>query len=342
MVKRDMANKKDEYTIAPAQISDLEAIHRVDESRFTSAMDEVVKEAEAMRFRYMKRHQSRRYLVMTVGMMAALAGAGGFGWFFLVKFNLGLALLCMIPALGVPLVMRPWAEAPVKNYIRDYKNKFMPKMAEALGGFKFMPEGGISRDILGKTGVVPAHDIYNAEDCFRGVYKGVKVIFSEGRLYKRSSPEPVFQGIFVVLETPHKIIDGHTIITADRRMAQQSAATRWAKLKPVPVRVENPDWDRFVIFSDKPEDAALLVGEKLLKELAEAADVFHKAELTAVLFRSKYIFMMIPHKGDMFEPSSMFAPVATKRHAEDCKKEIERILEIIDIFEIYKGGPGQL
>jgi hypothetical protein len=52
--------------------------------------------------------------------------------------------------------------------------------------------------------------------------------------------------------------------------------------------------------------------------------------------------MMIPNKGDMFEPSSMFVPVSTKQHALNCKKEIERILEIIDVFEIYKAGNANL
>ena len=244
----------------------------------------------------------------------------------------------MVPALVIPLLMYRWSEAPLKQYIRDYKAKFMPRMADALGGFKFYAHSGISKEVISKTGVVPAHDRYNAEDCFKGVYKGVKVIFSEARLRSRKSPEHVFQGIFVVLETPHQIIEGHTIITADRRMAERSAVKRWAKLLPVKIRVENPNWDRFLIFSDKPEDAALLVGEKLLKELSEAADVFNKAEITAVLFRKKYVFLMIPHKGDMFEPSNIFVPVATKQHALNCKREIERILEIIDVFEIYKAG----
>ena len=38
----------------------------------------------------------------------------------------------------------------------------------------------------------------------------------------------------------------------------------------------------------------------------------------------------------MFEASNMYVPVATKQHALQCKKEIEQILEIIDLFELYK------
>jgi hypothetical protein len=336
-----MANKNDEYHIPPSQVTDLEAIERVDEHRFTGAMDEVVRESEAMRLRYMQKHRGRGFVTMTLGMILAVGGAVAFGWYFLVKFDLKMAVLCMIPAVMVPVFLHHWSEAPLKNYVRDYKRVFMPKMAQALGGFRFNPNKGIPREVIGKTGVVPAHDSYNAEDCFLGVYKGVRVMFSEARLYKRGS-DPVFQGIFVLLETPHKIFEGHTIITADRLMARNYATSRWGKLSQVQIKVENPNWDRFLVFSDKPEDAKLLVGEKLLKELSEAADVFNKADITAVMFRGRYIFMMIPNKGDMFEPSSMFVPVSTKQHALNCKKEIERILEIIDVFEIYKAGNANL
>lgn len=175
-----------------------------------------------------------------------------------------------------------------------------------------------------------------------GSYKGAKVIFSEASLRSGRSTEPVFHGLFVMLETPNKVFEGHTIVTADRAMAKRSASTRWSRLSQVHVKVSNPELERFVVFSDKPEDAMLLVGDKLLKELSDAADIFGKADLTAVFFRGKYVFMMIPHKGDMFEPSSMFMPVSTKQHATQCKREIERILEIIDIFDIYKASATAL
>ena len=46
--------------------------------------------------------------------------------------------------------------------------------------------------------------------------------------------------------------------------------------------------------------------------------------------------MMIPYESDMFEPSDLFVPVQTKTQAMQCKKEIEQLLEIIDVFDLYK------
>lgn len=330
--------KKDLFAPDPAQIIDAEAIRKVDDSRFTAAMDDVVKDAEAMRLHYMKIHRQRGFISTTFGMMLAIAGAAAFGWYFFVEINFVKGALCMVPGLLAPLLLHGWAQSALKQYTRNYKRIFMPKMADALGGFKFNADRGVPRDVVGKTGVIPPHNVYKAEDCFLGLHKGVKVMFSEARLYKDGIHEPVFQGLFILLETPHRVFEGHTIITADRAMAKRSEAKRWAALKPVNIKAENSSWDRFLVYSDKPEAAALVVGEKLLKELTEAADIFDKAEMSAVMFRGRYVFMMIPNKTNMFEPSSLFVPVKTKRHAVKCRKEIERILEIIDVFEIYKDG----
>ena len=338
MDRKTPRRKKDPFDPAPGQIIDAEAIRKPDDSRFTAAMDDVVKDAEAMRLRHMKIHRQRGFIFTSFGLLLALVGAVAFGWFFFVEINPLKAALCMVPGFLIPLMLHDWMERALKQYTRDYKRIFMPRMADALGGFKFNADHGIPRDIIGKTGVIPAHSVYKAEDCFLGMHKGVKVMFSEARLYKNGAHEPVFQGLFVLLETPHRVFEGHTIITADRTMAKRSAPKRWAALRPVDIKVENKSWDRFLVYSDKPEAATLVAGEKLLKELAEAADIFDKAELTAVMFRGQYVFMMIPNKTNMFEASSLFVPVKTKRHAVKCRKEIEKILEIIDVFEVYKGG----
>lgn len=97
----------------------------------------------------------------------------------------------------------------------------MPKLAKTLGGFKYSANGGINSKVLGQTGVMPSYDRYTHEDCFMGIYKGIKVIFSEARLYKGS--QAVFQGMFVLLETAKPICEGHLIITAIEKIWRRKA-----------------------------------------------------------------------------------------------------------------------
>ncbi len=319
-------------------------LQRRDDLKFQADLDALLKEAERMRLSYMHKHRSRQFTATTLGLVAVVAGAGGFGWFFFMKSNLIKGLACVVLSLAIPLLLSLWSRTPLKAYKDAHKTHFMPQMADLLGGFRFTPKRGISANILGKTGVVPAHKTYHAEDCFTGRHKGIKVMFSEARLTGEHRHAPaLFRGLFVVLELPQPVFEGHTIITADSDMVARYAATRWHKLAPVMLdNTNNPAHDKFVAYSDKPEDAKLILGARLIKELAEAMQIFDGAKITAVLFRKKYVFMMIPHEANMFEASDIFFPVTTKAHALRCKKEIEQLLEIIDVFDLYGSHSGEI
>ena len=316
------------------------SLSRTEENRFSSEVESLIRHAESNRLQFMEAFQKRENLSNLLGLLAVLLGGAGFGWFFLMQGSLFRGLLVMLVFCIVPFALYFWSRFPLKAYQSNYKSDFMPQMAKALGGLKFFPSRGISNKILPATGIVPMHDRYTAEDCFMGMYKGVKVILSEARLFHKKNKAAVFDGIFVLLEIPAQILEGHTVISADKDMVHRYEKTRWKNFRSVDIQTSHPSWDRFDVFSDRPESASLLIGEKLLKELAEAADVFDQAPLSAAFFRGKYIFLSIPYTADMFEASNIFVPVATKRQALTCRREIEQILEIIDVFDIYENKIG--
>lgn len=308
-----------------------------DDRAFNQDMDALLDSAETMRLNAMKVQRNRGFIAMSVGLATICVGAAGFGWFLLVEAQLVRGLGAIVLGVVIAAALHIWSGQALKQYERDYKHKFLPRMAHILGGLKYYPSRGISEKLLKRTGVIPSHEVYDAEDCFMGQYKGVKVLFSEARLrFKKAYEEPAFNGIFVLLEASKANIEGHTIVTANKEMVQKWGATRWKKLQALDHKPENPTWDRFSIYSDTPDAAEGLVDEKMFKELAEASDIFDKSPITAVFFAKKFIFMMIPYEGDMFEPSNIHVPVTTKRTAIQCKKELEKILEIIDIFELYQ------
>ncbi|MCB1783121.1 MAG: DUF3137 domain-containing protein [Alphaproteobacteria bacterium] len=322
---------------APDNASSYSDLRKTDERQFDRVIEQLIEESEEMRMSRVRQYHTRGLVSMNLGILSVLLGVGGFGWFFLMNADLPLALVCIVGSIVPPIVLNLWTQAPIKTYAREHKTKFMPKLAHALGGFSFHPERGVSSKILEKLVVLPRYRIYDAEDCFMGTYKGVKVLFSEARLYsynRRNGAD--FDGIFVLLEVPGDVFEGHTIITSDHKMVKEREKTLWKKLQKVFVSVENPEWDKFVVYSTKPDTAELMLGEKLFKELAEASEIFSDAPLTAVMFGKKYVFMMIPNSEDMFEPSNMFVPITTKTHAMQCRKEISQILEVIDVFDLYK------
>lgn len=307
------------------------------EDVFEEKLNPLIEDAEAMRMSFMRHHQTREHITMTVGLISIIAGASGFGWFLMMDVSILRAIASMAIAILVPMLLNIWAQSILKEYKRSYKRIFLPKLAKAIGGFKFHPARGIGRKVIAKTGVIPRHDLYEAEDCFMGQFKGVKVLFSEARLkHKKQYMEPIFDGIFVLLEIPEPMIEGHTIMTADDKMYNTWKGSRWKSLQRVDIKAEQEEWNIFKVVSDEPEAAKSFITQRLIKELYETSKVFDDSPLSVVFFKKKFIFMMIPYSADMFEASSIHLPIATKRHAMQCRKEIEQILEIVDVFEIYK------
>jgi Protein of unknown function (DUF3137) len=332
----DGSNKPDLYD-RKAKTAKLDELSRIDERRFSQKLEELIQESEAMRMRRMKQHRARTFIAMNMSILSVVAGTAGAGWYFLWHVHIGMSVFCLILSLFPAVLLYLWAGLPIMRYKSEHKTIFMPKLAKALNGLTYHPQRGVNPKIMERLAVMPAHSIYKAEDCFMGMYKGVKVIFSEARLYAKSTREdPVFEGIFVLLEIPAEVIEGHTVITANTKMVKDFAQTRWKTMQRVFVSPSNPEWDKFEVYSTKPETAELIVGDRLLKELSEAAAIFKNSPLTAVLFGKKFVFLMIPYDQDMFEASDLYVPVATQQHALNCKHEIEQILEIIDVFDLYK------
>jgi hypothetical protein len=329
-----MENKSDDPKVLFDSFSN-DAIDKRDDAQFQHEIKKLLQKAEDMRLSYMRKHQTQKMIANSLAMLLLLAGSSGFAWFLLMETDLQRALGSLAAGICLPLLLSQWHRGPVKAYLVDYKKRYLPELAKLMGGFAYSPQRGINENVLNKTGVIPAYKHYHSEDCFRGLYHGSKVMFSEARLTDAKN-QAAFQGLLVLVELSHDVFEGHTIITADREMAGQYAGRRWKNLSQLALSTADSLTKRFVAFSDNPDAAALYTGERFLKELGELDVAFGQAGLSAVLFRKRYIFMMIPHEADMFEASSLYIPVSTHKHAITCKKEIDQLLEMIDVIHLYK------
>ena len=141
--------------------------------------------------------------------------------------------------------------------------------------------------------------------------------------------------MFILLELSRPILEDRIVITGDKTLAHRYAQTRWKDLSRVAATTSNPDWNRFLIFSNHPANASSVTNEKLLKELSEASDIFGKAALSVSMFEEKYIFMMIPYFEDMFEASKFQEAITTRESAHMRRAEIDKLMEVIDVFDVY-------
>lgn len=315
--------------------TDIDAdIEVTDDHIFHAELENLLQKSEEFRLEKMTDHRGREFMALTITLASVVLGAGGFAWYLLVMGNLIIAFACMALAVLPHVFLSSWVHEPIRSYKRDYKNEFMPKLAKILGGLKFYPKRGIGRKILGKTAIVPAHDNYMAEDCFSGKYKGAKITFSEATLTKQANKgASVFEGIFVLIELERDVFKGHSVITADGRLAKR--LLKKFKL----TKISHPPYDSQFTLLSTEENYKTLDDPRLLKELSETVALFKRSEVSAAFFAKKYIFMMIPCEDDMFEASDMYVPVTNNEAAMRCKREVEQLMSIIDIVGVYQDSP---
>ena len=178
-------------------LNSVSEIDRIDETRFTKELSALIKDSEKMRLDYMRQHRMRGWVALNLSILFVVLGAAAFGWFFMIEAEIILSFVSLVASCIPSILLNIWAGLPIKKYKRSYKAVFMPQMAKALDGLSFYPQRGVSAKMIEKLAVIPAHDRYEAEDCFMGRYKGVKVIFSEARLYSKTHKDgAIFDGIF--------------------------------------------------------------------------------------------------------------------------------------------------
>lgn len=304
---------------------------------FDAAVQKLIERSELHRVSFMERFRFRGFISMTLSLALVVIGGSGFGWFLIMEADLVKALASILLTACMAFLLHNWASQPLKDYKREYKEQFMPEMAKLLGNLAFHTNRGIKETLLPKTGIVPRFGTYKTLDCFMGVYKDAKIILSEVHLsHRHNKSDTVFSGIFVMLSMPQEEFKGHTIITSHISQAEKWEKTRWKKLQ----NIEPADTQcahNYKIYSDKPKYAQNLLQENLFKELNEMSELFNNAPISLCFFRKSRVFLMIPYEEDMFEPSNLYVPITTKQNAIKLKKEIDQLLSIVDILNVYKA-----
>ncbi len=316
-----------------AQQEQIQDVRELGDDRFSADVQRLIDKAEDIRVRRSQQLDSRKRVVLTFDLLCAFTGGGMLGWLILMGSYVMIAAITIAASVVLPIVLHMWGGAPEKEYIRQFKDEFMPELAKALGGLKFKASGGISPKSVVPSRIMPAFDEYHAEDCFYGTFKGIKVLISEARMYsKKRKGEPVFDGVFVLLQTPAKKFRSHTIITADKRSAKSWMKTRWKQLQ----RVQDEDAGSFLVFSNNPGEAQRLCDSDMMELMNRLSEIFGNSELSVAFYGGNKVFLLIPYEGDMFEPGNIHMPVTTGQLALRCKKEVEQILSVVEILDVYE------
>lgn len=305
-------------------------------SDVSAEIQQLIKQAEDIRLQKSKQYVFRRW-VYYITIPSLIAGTSSY---FIWVLLMGGSMITVLGALGVSVLVTvllvPWTKIPLKQYYKEFKTSFMPAMAQAMGGLKFYPTSGISVKLIAASGLLPPHSLYTAEDSFRGLFKNIELTITEVRMYgKKQKEDHVFEGIVVALKTPKPVFKGHTIITSDHRAIKRWAGTRWRKLPAVEFKTGIPAGD-FKIFSNFAQEAQSLADLDFMELLHKLSDMFGDAPISSAFYKGSRVLLMIHCADNMFEPGDINIPVTNMGYETKCQKEIEQILTVIDVLDVYE------
>ena len=232
-----------------------------------------------------------------------------------------------------------WVTQPKRDYTKAYKMQLMPKIVEAFGNFKYNLKGKIDDALMKPSKILPRYDKYKSEDHFEGHYKGSHIQFCEinlkqrRRSRKRTRYVSVFKGLAILLESKNRTFYGHTILTKD-----SSKLMEWFKEKSSDLKRANlvdPEFeDMFDVYTNDQVEARYLVDPKIMEQLKKLSTLYNGKSLSAAYYDQKFL-ILIESKENHFEPPGIHVPATSRKSLEELYQEIESILNIGDVLELY-------
>lgn len=264
-------------------------------------------------------------LLALVISIAVLFQSGGFAIFSMLAGGFGLAW---------------WAMNPLNEVSARVKRLSLSAIADAMGA-SFML-GGFEPPAFARfetLKLLPGHNRSHFEDWFRGRHRGAEFDLYEAHLQqhrsngKNSSTVTVFRGQVIRLAFPRKFL-GLTIVRRDAGVFNAFGAGDGLKR----VGLVDPKFEKvFEVFSNDQVEARYLVHPVFMERLMELETALNGKKLRCA-FQDGDLLIAI-EGGNLFEPGSMFQPLADPARARRIVDEIASVMRVMDAVLTAQADP---
>lgn len=229
-----------------------------------------------------------------------------------------------------------WVRGPVREYIKAYKQKLLPRLAKNLGNLDYDFEGKLLVKGMDATKVIPKYNRHDVEDHFSGIYKGTKIEFSEMKLKykssgKNSSTRTVFKGIGVLIDVPKKFY-GHTIM-----MPNQAKITEWFKEKSSGLDRANlvdPMFeDKYDVYTNDQVEARYLIHPVMIERFQDLASEFDGKKVRAAYYQGQ-LLLLIESDHNHFEPADIYVQATSPVSVNAMRHDLLKVLSVVDQLEL--------
>lgn len=288
---------------------------------------------EKIRLRKLRTFQFRKKLAIPIGAVATpILGFIDYWLMLLQRGNddtvFGITILFMAGLWA-------WVTHPKRQYAREYKTKILPGLAGLFGNFTYDLKGKIPVEAMKPSKILPAHTGYKSEDFFSGVYKKVKISFSEIKLTKKSgkNTKTVFKGLAILLSHGTRKFHGHTILTKDQGKIGAWLTKQTDKLERADL-VDTEFEKTFDVFTNDQVEARYLIDPLIIEELKGLYKEYDGNKMM-VAFYDDHILILIGSSANHFEPAEIHTPAFNEQAVMSLKREIEQVLSLVDRLSLY-------
>lgn len=229
--------------------------------------------------------------------------------------------------------------SPFAAYRHKVKNDVMDLFVKFFNGFEYFNGQGLSKSTLNQSRIFPVFDYSAADDCFGGIYEGVRVNVYEEILTKQVSNSKgktknkiVFKGIAVELGM-NKNFSGQTIAVKDSGMLnvfKKYDGMERIKLEDVVFE------DIFEVFSTNQVEARYLLTTAFMERLLKLRKLYAGKKIEVSFFNDK-ILIAIDTREDMFEPCSFFKTNLNKPKFDMVFEQFWTIFSIVHILKLNQN-----
>ncbi len=227
---------------------------------------------------------------------------------------------------------------PSQLYKKSVKEKLMHKIVEFFDGINYKHGKGISEQLINESGLMGYYNRIEHDECFYGVYEGVKLKISETCLRykssrKKSSNRTVFRGILILLEM-NKKFSGKTVVLKNTNVIGEFFTKTFKNLETV--RLEDPEFEKiFDVYSTDQIEARCLLTVSFMERLLAISRQYGNSGIQASFFDND-LLIAIPCNKDMFEFTSLFKSTIALSQLKQICNAIEEIAEVLGIIKILK------
>ena len=232
---------------------------------------------------------------------------------------------------------------PLYVYKKKVKPQIMPDFANFFGSFMYQYEGKIDDMILRQSDLFGQYNLSIGDDCFTGIYDGVRICVAEEKLklqkkdYRNTdtntmaldTSKNVFEGVCILFEM-NKNFKGRTVVLKDMKLFNVFNRVKGLQnIKLEDIRFEK----YFEVYSDDQIEARYLLTTGFMERMLKLRDLYDGKSIQ-FCFNHNTLLLAIPTKQNMFEANSFFRSNINKKKIDLVFEQFYTIFSIVKLLKL--------